>query len=52
VAQRTGIAVDQETVRRYLHRLGYVCKRPTWTVEHKAQERDDYLGNACGRSSS
>ncbi|HEU5398954.1 MAG TPA: helix-turn-helix domain-containing protein [Gammaproteobacteria bacterium] len=51
LAQQTGIAVDQETVRRYLHRLGYVCKRPTWTVAHKAHEREDYLGNACGRSS-
>lgn len=48
LAQETAIAVDQETVRRHLHRLGYVCKRPTWTLEHKAQERDDYLGNACG----
>ena len=36
LARQTGIAVDQETVRRYLHRLGYVCKRPTWTLAHKA----------------
>jgi transposase len=52
LAKGTGIAVDAETVRHYLHRLGFVCKRPTWTVAHKAHERDDYLGNACGRSSS
>ena len=52
LAEQTGIAVDQETVRQRLHRLGYVCKRPTWTVEHKAQEQAGYLGNACGRSSS
>ena len=51
LAQQTGIAVDQETVRHYLHRLGYVCKRPTWTVAHKAHEQEDYLGNACGRGS-
>jgi len=51
LAGKTGLAVDQETVRRWLHRLGYVCKRPTWTVEHKAQEQDGYLGNACGWSS-
>jgi len=50
-AKRTGIAVDRETVRRYLHRLGYVCKRPTWTVEHKAREQEEWAGNACGRSS-
>jgi transposase len=51
LAKGTGIAVDAETVRQRLHRLGYVCKRPTWTVAHKAHERADYPGNACGRSS-
>src|SRR5262249_37662978 len=30
----TGLAGTQETVRRYLHRLGYVCKRPGWTLAH------------------
>ena len=52
LAKETGIAVDPETVRQRLHRLDYVCKRPTWTVEHKAHEQEGYLGNACGRSSS
>jgi transposase len=52
LARQTGIAVDAETVRQRLHRLGYVCKRPTWTVAHKAQEQADYLGNGSGRSSS
>ncbi|HEY8745177.1 MAG TPA: helix-turn-helix domain-containing protein [Chloroflexota bacterium] len=51
LAQQTGIAVDPETVRQRLHRADYVCKRPTWTVAHKAHEQVDYLGNACGRSS-
>jgi transposase len=51
LAKETGIAVDPETVRQRLHRLGYVCKRPTWTVAHKAREQEGYLGNACGRSS-
>ena len=51
LAGKTGVAVDQETVRRHLHRLGYVCKRPTWTVEHKAREQEEWVGNACGRSS-
>lgn len=49
LAERVGIAVDPETVRQRLHRLGYVCKRPTWTVEHKAREQEGYLGNASGR---
>jgi transposase len=48
LAQVTGIAVDPETVRLYLHAHDYVCKRPTWTLKRKAQEREDYLGNACG----
>ena len=52
LAKETGIAVDPETVRQRLHRLDYVCKRPTWTVAHKAQEQEGYLGNASGRSSS
>jgi transposase len=48
LANKTGVRVDPETVRRYLHRLGYVCKRPTWTVAHKAAEREDWVGNAFG----
>jgi transposase len=43
---KTGQAFEQETVRRYLRRFGYVYKRPNWTVQHKAQEREGYLGNA------
>jgi transposase len=48
LAQKTGLAVSDETIRLALHRLGYVCKRPTWTVRHKAQEREGWAGNACG----
>jgi transposase len=48
LAKMTGVGVDPETVRRPLHRLGYVCKRPTWTVAHKAAEREDWVGNAFG----
>lgn len=48
LAQTMGIAVSLETVRLALHRRGYVCKRPTWTVQHKAQEREDWVGNAFG----
>src|SRR5258708_39069183 len=50
--EKTGIAVDQETVRRHLHRLGYVCKRPLWVVAHKAAEREDHVGKGCGGRSS
>ena len=40
--EQTGIAVDERTVRRGLESLGYVCRRPTWTVRHKAEEQPDY----------
>jgi transposase len=52
LARATGVRVEQETVRRRLHRLGYVCKRPTWTLERKARDQEGWAGNACGRSSS
>jgi transposase len=46
LAGQSGISVDQETVRKYLIANDYVCKRPTWTLKRKAQERPDYAGNA------
>ncbi len=46
LASATGIAVDQETVRLYLHAHGYVCKRPTWTLKRKAEEKPEWVGNA------
>jgi transposase len=52
LAHKTGIAVDPETVRRALHRHDYVCKRPTWTVGHKAAERVDWVGKGCEERSS
>lgn len=42
----TGVAVDGETVRVYLHAHDYVCKRPTWSLKRKAEEREDWVGNA------
>ncbi len=45
---KTGIAVDEHTVRRYLALLDYVCRRPTWTVRHKAEEQPDYLPKRRG----
>jgi transposase len=46
LAERTGIAVSDEPVRQTLHRHGYVCKRPTWTLKRKAEEQPGYVGNA------
>ena len=48
LGRRTGVTVSLETVRVYLHAHGYVCKRPTWTLQRKAEEKADYVGNACG----
>ena len=42
LAEKTGIAVGEQTVRHYLALLDYVCRRPTWTVRHKAEEQPDY----------
>src|SRR5579884_287776 len=47
-AVATGVAVSLETVRRHLHAAGYVCKRPTWTLKRKAEEKAEYPGNAPG----
>ena len=39
--QRTGI----EAVRVHLHRLGYVCKRPTWSLKRKSTEQAGWVKN-------
>jgi transposase len=46
LANKTGIKVSLETVRTSLHSLGYVCKRPTWTLKRKAETQAHYVGNA------
>ena len=46
LAQCTGIAVSDETVRTTLHAHHYVCKRPTWTLKRRAEEQPNYAGNA------
>ena len=52
LGQQTGIQVTEETVRVYLHAHDYVCKRSTWTLRRKAEEKADYVGNArLGRGS-
>ena len=42
LAKKTDVVVGEHTVRRGLALLGYVCRRPTWTVRHKAEEQPDY----------
>jgi transposase len=41
-SHRTGI----EAVRVHLHRLGYVCKRPTWSLKRKSTEQAGWVKNA------
>jgi len=48
LAERTGIEVSEWTVRRGLASLGYVCRRGTWTVRHRAEEDPDYLPKRKG----
>ena len=48
LATQTGITVTAETVRLYRRAAGYVCKRPTWTLQRQAEEQPGYVGNACG----
>jgi transposase len=38
---RTGI----ESVRVHLHRAGYVCKRPTWSLKRKSTEQAGWVKN-------
>ena len=40
------------TVRRGLESLDYVCRHPTWTVRHKAEEQPDYLPKRRGSKRS
>src|SRR5947209_14390323 len=46
LGQHTGIQVTEETVRVYLHAHDYVCKRSTWRLRRKAEEKADDVGNA------
>jgi transposase len=48
LGQHTGVQVTEEIVRVYLHAHDYVCKRPTWTLRRKAEQKANYVGNACG----
>jgi transposase len=45
LARTTGHATSDEAVRLALHRAGYGCKRPGWTLKRKAEEDPGWAGN-------
>ena len=46
LARATGHRAGIEAVRVHLHRLGYVCKRPTWSLKRKSTEQAGWVKNA------
>lgn len=40
--------VTDECIRQHLERVGAVCRRPTWTVKHKAQAQPGYAQKKAG----
>jgi transposase len=46
LAEATGHRAAIETVRDHLHRLGYVCKRPTWSLKRKSSDQAGWVKNA------
>jgi len=52
LAVQTGHHAGDETVRLALHREGYVCKRPTWTLERTAHEQVGWAKNGSRWRSS
>jgi transposase len=42
VERLLGVRVTDECIRLHLHRLDFVCRRPTWTVKHLAQAQPGY----------
>jgi transposase len=45
LAEATGHRTGIETVRVFLHRAGYVCKRPSWSLKRKATEQAGWVKN-------
>jgi len=45
LARVTGHRTGIEAVRVHLHRLGYVCKRPTWSLKRKSTEQAGWVKN-------
>lgn len=52
LAKATRVSVSERTVRRGLKSLGYVCRRGTWSVRHRAEEDPDYLPKRKGSRQS
>ena len=48
LAGATGHRAGIETVRLALHRLGFVCKRPAWSLKRKATEQPGWAKNGSG----
>jgi transposase len=44
----TGHRTASDTVRGWLHRLGFVCKRPGWSLKRKAAEQPGWAKNGSG----
>jgi transposase len=42
VERLLGVRVTDECIRQHLHRLDFVCRRPTWTVKHLAKAQPGY----------
>ena len=42
VRRRFQVSVSDEYIRRHLKRVDVVCRRPTWTVKHLAQQQPGY----------
>ncbi len=49
LAGATGHRAAIDTVRGWLHRLGFVYKRPGWSLKRKATEQPDWAKNGSGR---
>jgi transposase len=48
LAEATGHRTGIEAVRVHLHRLGYVCKRPTWSLKRKSADQAGWVKNGSG----
>jgi transposase len=52
LTEQTGLPTGERTVRRGLADLGWVCRRGTWSVRHKAEEYPDYAPKRRGSKRS
>jgi transposase len=48
LAGATGHRAAIDTVRVWLHRRGFVCKRPGWSLKRKATEQPEWAKNGSG----